>query len=200
FIVGATNCAVQAVCNATLSTFGGDLYIGIMTIINSVREIIGLPIHGITSGSQPVLSFNYGAKNYGRVKTGIRVSSLMALGYTAVFWVTTLVLPHVYLRIFSNDPGVIQNGVGPLRIYFLGFIFMALQFAGQSTFTSLGRARQAIFFSIFRKIIIVVPFTILLSRIPALGVMGVFWAEPLSNLIGGCASFFCMYFTVYRKL
>ena len=73
FVMGATNCAVQAVCNATLSVFGGDLYIGIMTIINSVREISGLPVNGITSGSQPILSYNYGAKRNDRVK---RVSDL----------------------------------------------------------------------------------------------------------------------------
>lgn len=200
FIMGATNCAVQAVCNRTLSIYGGDLYIGIMTIINSVREMIGLPINGITGGSQPILSFNYGARSYDRVKKGIRFASVIALLYTAVFWGTTLLLPHLYMSMFSRDTLVISMGETPLRIYFLGFIFMALQFAGQSTFTALGRAKQAVFFSIFRKIIIVVPLTILLCRIPALGVMGVFWAEPISNLIGGCASFLCMYMTVYRKL
>lgn len=200
FIMGATNCAVQAVCNATLSTFGGDVYIGIMTIINSVREMIGLPINGITTGSQPILSYNYGAQKYDRVKKGIRFASALALLYTAIFWVSTLFLPHVYLSIFSKDPVVISNGVIPLKIYFLGFIFMALQFAGQSTFMALGKAKQAVFFSIFRKVIIVIPLTLILARIPAIGVMGVFWAEPISNLIGGSASCICMYFTVYRKL
>lgn len=200
FIMGATNCAVQAVCNATLSVTGGDIYIGIMTIINSVREISGLPVNGITSGAQPVLSFNYGAKKYGRVKKGILFTALVGLIYTAVFWLTIMIFPGVFLKIFSSDAQMISLGREPIIIYFLGFVFMSLQFAGQSTFVALGKAKQAIFFSIFRKIIIVVPLTILLPHIPALGVMGVFWAEPISNVIGGSASFLCMYLTVYRKL
>lgn len=200
FIVGATNCAVQSVCNATLSITGGDTYIGIMTIVNSVREMIGLPINGITSGSQPVLSYNYGAKNYDRVKKAIKVASTIALTYTAIFWGITQLFPQFFVNIFSSDEEILQMGAKPLAVYFTGFIFMALQFAGQSTFTALGRAKHSIFFSIFRKIIIVVPLTILLPRIPSLGVMGVFGAEPVSNLIGGCACFTTMYFTVYRKL
>lgn len=200
FIMAATNCVVQAVCNAELSIYGGDIYVGIMTVINSVREMSSLPISGITSGSQPVLSYNYGANRYNRVKQGIRFMALVALGYTAVFWVATLLIPQVFMHMFSSDATANAMGLAPLRIYFLGFIFMALQFAGQSTFVALGRAKNAIFFSILRKIIIVVPLTILLPRIPSIGVMGVFWAEPISNLIGGVACASCMYFTVYRKL
>lgn len=200
FIMGATNCAVQAVCNATLSVAGGDVYIGIMTIINSVREMIGLPINGITGGSQPVLSFNYGAEKYDRVKKGIRFTAFVGLIYTAVFWVMIMLFPGFFLKIFSNDTEMISLGKDPIIVYFLGFIFMSLQFAGQSTFVALGKAKQAIFFSIFRKIIIVVPLTLILPHILNLGAMGVFWAEPISNLIGGSASFICMYLTVYRKL
>ena len=200
FIVGATNCSVQAVCNATLSVFGGDLYIGIMTVVNSVRELIILPIHGITYGAQPVLSFNFGAGNFERVKTGIRFETLMATLYTGIFWISTLLLSGFYLGIFSSDKAMLSAGVAPMKIYFLGFIFMTLQIAGQAAFTALGKAKQAVFFSILRKIIIVVPLTVLLPKIPALGIMGVFWAEPVSNLIGGLACFLCMYFTVYRKL
>lgn len=200
FVMGATNCAVQAVCNATLSVFGGDIYISIMTIINSVREMIGLPVNGITSGSQPILSFNYGAKKIERVKEGIRFSAFMGISYTAVFWVSTMLIPQVYLNIFTNDSRVLELGRTPLIVYFMGFIFMSLQFVGQSSFVAFGKAKQAVFFSIFRKIIIVVPLTLILPHIAGLGVMGIFLAEPISNLIGGSASFLCMYFTVYRKL
>lgn len=200
FIMGATNCAVQAVCNATLSIHGGDVYVGIMTIINSVREIIGLPVNGITNGSQPVVSYNYGAGNNERVREGIKFTSLVALGYTFVFWMVTLLTPNVLLHIFSSEEEILNLGRDPMIVYFLGFIFMALQFAGQSTFVALGKAKHAIFFSIFRKIIIVVPLTLILPKVLGLGVMGVFWAEPISNVVGGCASFLCMYFTVYRKL
>lgn len=200
FIMAATNCAVQAVCNATLSVHGGDIYIGIMTIINSVREMISLPINGITSGSQPVLGYNYGAGKVNRVKKGIRFSALVALLYTFTFWVFVLAFPTFFIHIFSSDASILETGRMPFIVYFSGFIMMTLQFCGQSTFVALGRARQAIFFSLFRKIIIVVPLTILLPNIGALGVMGVFLAEPISNCIGGLASFLTMIITVYRKL
>ena len=200
FIMGATNCAVQSVCNASLSVYGGDAYIGVMTIINSIREIVNLPISGITNGSQPVLSYNYGAGKNSRVKQGIFFTAIVGLLYTAVFWAAILLFPEFFMSIFSTNNEIIRLGVTPLNIYFMGFIFMAMQFAGQSTFVALGRAKHAIFFSIFRKIIIVLPLTLLLPKISSIGVMGVFWAEPISNLVGGGACFMCMYLTIYRKL
>ncbi len=200
FIMAATNSVVQAVCNATLSVYGGDVYIGIMTVINSVREMISLPINGITSGSQPVLSYNYGAKEYKRVKQGIRFASIVGFSYTFIMWALIMAFPLFFLKLFSSNEMLIHSGVKPLAVYFMGFVFMSLQFAGQSSFVALGRSKQAIFFSLFRKIVIVVPLTLLFPRIVNLGVMGVFLAEPVSNLIGGTASFATMYFTVYRKL
>ncbi|MCR4902821.1 MAG: MATE family efflux transporter [Butyrivibrio sp.] len=203
FIMSATNCAVQAVCNMTLSNYGrelGDLYIAVMTIINSVREMIGLPINGITAGSQPVISYNYGAKENMRVKQGIRFVALVGVSYTAFMWVMIMLFPHGFLTIFSSDQAVIETGRTPLIVYFMAFIFMSLQFVGQSTFVALGKSKQSIFFSLLRKVFIVIPLTLLLPMIPQLGVMGVFLAEPVSNFIGGLASFGTMYFTVYRKL
>lgn len=200
FTMGATNCLAQAVCNSTLSVFGGDLYIGIMTIINSVREVVMLPITGITGGAQPVVSYNYGAKKISRVKQGIVFTSVMGLIYTAIFWLSTLVLPHFYLSIFSNEQELITMGMLPLRVYFMGFVFMGLQFSGQSTFTALGKSKQAIFFACFRKLVIVIPLTLLLPLIPSVGYLGVFLAEPVSNFVSGTICFLWMYFTVYREL
>ena len=97
FIMSATNCIVQAVCNATLSIHGGDLYVGIMTIINSVREMISLPINGITAGSQPVISYNFGAGDNRRVKQAIRFMAAVGIGYTAFMWILILLFPHFFL-------------------------------------------------------------------------------------------------------
>lgn len=200
FIMAATNSACQAVCNATLSVHGGDIYIGVMTIINSVREMISLPISGITSGAQPVLSYNYGAQNSSRVKQGIRFTAWVGFLYTFLMWLLVMLFPMVFLRLFTDEQSLIITGQLPLLVYFAGFFMMSFQFAGQSTFVALGKSKQAVFFSLFRKIIIVVPLTFLLPHIGALGVMGVFLAEPISNFIGGLASFMTMYVTVYRKL
>ena len=198
--MSATNCIVQAVCNATLSIHGGDLYVGIMTIINSVREMISLPINGITAGSQPVISYNFGAGDNSRVKQAIRFMAAVGIGYNAFMWILILLFPHFFLSIFSSDEGMIAAGRMPLMIYFAGFIFMALQFVGQSSFVALGKAKQSIFFSLFRKVIIVVPLTLILPHVGGLSMLGVFLAEPISNLLGGSASFFTMYFGTSRKL
>lgn len=200
FIMAATNSACQAVCNATLSVHGGDIYIGVMTIINSVREMIGLPVGGITSGAQPILSFNYGAKNNDRVKQGIRFTAWVGFLYTFLMWGMVMFFPMMFLRIFTPDQDLIAIGKMPLIVYFMGFFMMSFQFAGQSAFVSLGKSKQAVFFSLFRKIIIVVPLTLLLPHVKSLGVTGVFWAEPISNLVGGLACFITMYVTVYRDL
>ena len=199
FIMQGTNCLVQIACNATLQAYGGDLYVGIMTVANSVREVFQLPSSGITTGAQPVISFNYGAKAYDRVRDGIRFNTVIGFLYTALAWLLVFFFPRVWIGIFSPDPQLMEQGVEMLRIYFFGFVFMSLQMAGQSAFQALGDARHAIFFSLLRKAIIVTPLTFLLPAL-GLGVRGVFLAEPISNVIGGTACYLTMYRTAYRRL
>lgn len=199
FVMQGTNAAVQIICNIMLRTWGGDLYVGIMTVINSVREILSLPVQSISNGGQPVLSFNFGAKKYSRIKEAIKVSALVSAVYTTFAWLIVILFPQQLISIFTNSAEMIEAGTPALKIYFFGFVFMTLQFVGQTTFTALRCAKRAIFFSIFRKVIIVVPLTLLLPGM-GFGVNGVFMAEPVSNLIGGFAAFMAMYLTVYRKL
>ncbi|MCR5231007.1 MAG: MATE family efflux transporter [Solobacterium sp.] len=199
FIFQATNSLVQILCNSTLSIFGGDLYVSIMTVLNSVREILQLPATGLSQGSQPVIGYNYGAGKYERVKESIRTMMFICSVYTLAAWLVILLFPKFFITLFSSDPGLLDAGVRSMHIYFFGFVFMALQSAGQNTFQSLGMSKHAVFFSLLRKVIIVAPLTVILPRI-GFGVSGVFMAEPVSNVIGGTASFTGMYFMVYRKL
>lgn len=206
FVMQGTNSLVQIVCNNQLQIFGsmqfaggGDLYVGVMTVLMSVRELLSLPVSGIANGSQPVLGFNYGAGEYRRVREGIRFSALLGMGYTLIAWAVVMLIPRQMIALFSDDLTTIDVGARMLNIYFFGFVFMAFQFAGQSTFQALGKAKQAVFFSLFRKAMIVVPLTLLLPRI-GFGVEGVFLAEPISNAVGGLACFITMWLTVYRKL
>lgn len=199
FIMQGTAFLVQVSCNTTLQSFGGDMYVGIMTVANSIREIFMLPVNGIVNGAQPVISFNYGAGDYERTKSGIKFNTYLGAVYTLVAWALVLIFPKVWFGVFSDDAVMAEAGATALRVYFFGFVFMALQFAGQSTFQAVGDAKHAIFFSLLRKAIIVVPLTLLLPRM-GLGVMGVFLAEPISNIIGGTASYLTMRLTVYKKL
>ena len=195
-----TNGIVQIVCNAVLSGFGGDIYVGVMTVLNSVREITHLPVTGITNGAQPVIGFNYGAGKYDRVKEAIRFMSVVCIVITLGAWVLVDFFPEFFIKMFSSERALLEAGVPAMKVYFFGIFMMALQFAGQSTFVALGFSRHAVFFSIFRKVIIVVPLTLLLPYIGGLGVMGVFLAEPISNFVGGTACFMTMIVTVRKRL
>ena len=199
FIMQGTNFLVQVACNTTLQLFGGDLFVGVMTVTNSVREIFMLPVSGIVGGAQPVVSFNYGAKAYDRVRAGIRFNTWVGSVYSVIAWTVIVLLPEVFFGIFNDDAAMIAAGVPMLKIYFFGFVFMAFQLAGQTTFQALGDAKHAIFFSLLRKAFIVVPLTLLLPRL-GFGVKGVFLAEPVSNVIGGVACYLTMRLTVYRRL
>lgn len=200
FVMSITNSSVQIMCNATLQHWGGDLYVGIMTVINSVREIITMPVNGLTNGAQPVMSFNYGAGEYKRVKSAIRFTSISCIVFSLIAWALLFFFPHFFIHLFNSDPELIEKGVPAMHIYFSGIFMMSLQFAGQSTAVALGRSKQAVFFSLFRKVIIVIPLTLWLPNVAGLGTNGVFLAEPVSNFIGGTACFVTMLITIWPML
>lgn len=199
FVMSMTNSLAQVLCNASLETYGGDLYVGVMTVINSIREIITMPVQGITNGCQPVLGYNYGAGQYERVRQGIRFTTVLTVGYSMAAWAVVMLLPGPLIRIFNDEADLIAAGIPAFRIYFATFFFMAFQFIGQSTFVGLGRSRSAVFFSLLRKAFIVAPLTLILPLV-GFGADGVFLAEPISNVLGGLACILTMYFTVYRRL
>ena len=159
-----------------------------------------LVCQGLVHGAQPVLGYNYGAGAEGRVKQGVRFVTISSIIYTFLCWVLAMLIPRTLTSIFNNEPEMIAICAPAIRIYFCGFVFMSLQMSGQCTFVGLGKSKRAVFFSMFRKVVIVVPLILLLPRLPIFGVNGVFWAEPISDFIGGAACFITMYFTVYRKL
>lgn len=200
FTMAITNCTVQVVCNATLQVYGGDLYVGIMTVINSLREVAIMPVHGVTNSAQPVMGFNYGAREYKRVKKAIVFTSVFSIFYTTLVWALLHGFPEFFIRMFNQDPALIEAGIPALRLYFFGFFMMSLQFAGQAVFVALGKSKQAVFFSIFRKVVIVTPLTLFLPSLLHMGTDGVFIAEPISNFVGGAACFGTMMFTVWWEL
>lgn len=199
FVMSMTNSLVQVLCNASLQHYGGDLYVGVMTVINSIREVVSMPVQGITNGCQPVLGYNYGAGEYERVRRGIRFTTVLTVGYSVAAWVLVMAVPELLIRIFNDEPELIAAGIPAFRLYFAAFFCMSFQFIGQSVFVGLGRSRSAVFFSLLRKAFIVAPLTLLLPGL-GMGVDGVFAAEPVSNVLGGLACLLTMYVTVYRRL
>lgn len=200
FVMSVTNGLVQIVCNFTLQKYGGDVYVGIMTVVNSVRELVTMPVTGLTSGAQPVIGYNYGAGCFGRVKTAVKFMTAGCILFTVLAWAVLFFEPGMFLKMFTTERAILEHGAGAMRIYFCGIFMMALQFAGQSVSVALNRAKQSVFFSLFRKVVIVIPLTILLPSVGQMGTNGVFWAEPISNVIGGGACFLTMLVTVWPCL
>ena len=121
FMMSITNSIVQVVCNSTLSLYGGDLYVGVMTVINSVREIVSMPVSGITNGSQPVISFNYGAEKYDRIKTAIRFMAVSCIAYTTAIWGILHLFPVFFIHIFNTQADLVEAAVPSMQIYYFGF-------------------------------------------------------------------------------
>ncbi len=200
FIMQLTNSLVSICCNNVLSVTGGDIYISVMTIITSVRQLVETPIHAMNEGTSPILSYNYGARRPGRVRKAMVVLAVMILIYTGVMWGSIIIIPEVLIKIFSSDKMLLKDAIPALKQYFAAFIFMDLQYMGQTVFKSLNKKKQAIFFSILRKVVIVVPLTYLMPYALHMGTDGVFLAEPVSNVIGGSLCFITMLCTVLPEL
>ena len=200
FVMQITNSLVAVVCNHMLSTTGGDLYVSVYTIVSSVRQLMDVPVGAINDGASPIMSYNYGAGRYDRIRKTVRITTVWGIGYTCVMWLLIVLFPAAFILIFSSDSTILTTAVPALHMYFFAFVFQALQYSGQTVFKSLNMKRQAIFFSLFRKVIMVVPLTLLLPRIGGFGPLGVFMAEPVSNFIGGTFCFTTMMLTVYRRL
>lgn len=200
FIMQVTNSLVSICCNNVLSVTGGDIYISVMTIVSSVRQLVETPIYAINEGTSPVLSYNYGARRPSRVRKSMLVMGFMIFAYTAVMWSIIIIIPEVLISVFSSDRALIGDAVPALKQYFAAFIFMDFQYIGQTIFKSLNKRKQAIFFSLLRKVFIVVPLTYIMPYALHMGTDGVFLAEPVSNIIGGSLCFITMLCTILPEL
>lgn len=202
FCFRVTNSFTEAVANITLKVWGGalsTLYIGAMSVIYSIRDVAQLPASAISGGSQPFLGYNYGAKLYKRVRDGIRFETELMCGIMMALYLLLMLFPEKLMGMFTADQELIRIGAPCFRMFFCVFIFMAFQQVGQSIFVALNRPKFALFFSLLRKIGLILPLTLLLPRI-GLGVNGVFWAEAISELVGGIACYATMEMTVGKEL
>ena len=198
FIMQFTNSLVSMVCNSMLTGYEGGIYVSVMTIISSVRQLLDVPVLAIAEGTSPVISFNYGAGRKPLIRKAVLLMTTINIAYTFVVWVAIELRADLFIRIFSSDASLLTQAVPALRLYFRAFLFQAFQMCGQTAFKALNKKKQAIFFSLFRKVIIVVPLTILLPTVFGMGPAGVFMAEPISNFVGGCACYITMVCIVWR--
>ena len=200
FCFALTNSAVSMFSNARLSLLGGDAWVGAMTVISSVREVLMTVMHGTSGAAKPIMSYNYGAKQFRRVKSTSNFLLVSVLIYYVIIWVLLMAWPGFFAGLFTEEGDVYQCSITAIRVFFCLQFFMALQNTGQSTYTALGMARHALFFSLFRKAILVIPLVFVLPNLFNLGVLGVFAAEPVSDVIGGTACFVTMKIATRRRL
>ena len=181
FIMQSTESIVSVTLNTGLQTYGGDMYVGTMAIMSSIMQLIIVPVNGITQGVQPIISYNFGAGNMKRVKdTFIRMVSISLIGTLAMGGIA-VVRPEFYAGIFTNNVQLAELTSSVMPVYFLGMTIFGVQCACQTTFIALGQAKTSIFIALLRKIILLVPLAIILPRF--FGVMGIYYAEPIADII-----------------
>lgn len=198
FIMQSTESLVSVTLNSGLQRYGGDLYVGTMSIMTSVMQVIVIPVQGITQGVQPIISYNYGAGNRERVKgvfirlIGICFSGTFLLGGAAVLF------PSLYASIFTGNQALIELTCQVMPIYFLGITIFGIQSACQSTFLALGQAKVSLFIALLRKVVLLVPLAIILPKF--LGVTGIYVAEPIADVTSVIATSILFTITVKRVL
>lgn len=181
FVMQSTESLVTITFNTGLQRYGGDLYVGSMSILMSIMQLIVIPVNGITQGVQPIVSYNYGAGNRLRVKeTVIRLVSVCLLG-TLILAGVAIFCPGIYASMFTNDAELVALTCRIMPIFFLGIAIFGIQAACQSTFLALGQAKVSLFIATLRKIILLIPLALILPKFS--GVKGIYIAEPVSDVI-----------------
>lgn len=198
FIMQSTESLVLISLNTQLARFGGDLAVGAMAIITSILQIINLPLRGLAQGAQPIVSFNYGAEQFDRVRQAIRLSLRNGLIFNITFVGILMLFPALFVRIFSNHTELIAITSRFIRIYFIGMSIFGAQIICQQMFVALGQAKVSIFIAILRKIILLVPLIYILPLFYENKLTGVLVAEPVSDLIS-VAITLILFARYYRK-
>ena len=184
FFMSSTEGLLQVAFNRQLLFYGGDLAVSAMTILLSMSQILSLPMEGIAQGAQPIISYNFGAKKYDRVKETIKIALKVALIYSFVGVILMELFPQIFVLLFASDVHLITLSYQLLRIYIFGFIIMGAFSTFQQTYNALGYGKNAFFFAFFRKIILLIPLIYLLPiLLPHYGVFSVVLAEPISDLL-----------------
>ena len=199
FIMNLTEAAISAVFNASLSRFGGDIYVTVMTVATSVSQLVFMPLSGFAQGAQPVTGYNYGAREYGRVKQCFWFLVKASVAYAVLAWLVLMIFPRQLIGIFNNDPTLMETAIPMFRVFFCMNFIMSLQMSAQNTFVAMGEAKKATFFALYRKVLLLIPLILILPRI-GFGITGVFAAEPVADTISALTCFTTFLLTAYRKL
>lgn len=197
FIMRATESLISIVLNNGLQRYGGDLYVGSLTIMQSVMQMYAAPLGGFTQGVQPIISYNFGAGNFERVKKLYRTMIASCFVFAAVTTLIVMIFPAFFAGMFTNDGALIGLVEKTMPIFMCGMLVFGFQQGIQPTFLALGQAKISLFIAVFRKIILLIPLAILLPL--RFGVMGIYYAEPVSDVLSATVAVI-LFLTNIRKI
>lgn len=198
FIMQSTESLVLISLNTRLSMFGGDIAVGAMTIMSSIMQIILMPLQGLAQGAQPIVSYNYGAKQMDRVKKTFKLTLISCLSFTVIMCSLLMLFPNLFVGIFNNEPELVAITTWAIRIYFLGIFVFGAQIACQQTFLALGQAKISLFLALLRKVVLLVPLIYILPNLFQDKLMGVLVAEPIADIIATLTTVTC-FMVFYKK-
>lgn len=199
FVMVATESILSISFTSSLSKYGGDIAVGAMTIITSVGQLVTMPLQGICQGGQPIISYNFGARNSDRVKQAFFTQFKVCVTYSTICWLVLLVIPQVFAGIFSPDAALVEYTSWALRIYMAGIISVGFQISCQQSFMALGQAKVSLFLAVLRKIILLIPLIFILPLILENKVFAVFLAEPVSDIIAAIITT-SVFFSRFQKI
>lgn len=204
FIMMSTESLLAVCFNTSLRKYGGDLAVGAMTVLSSVMQFSMLPLQGLTQGAQPIISYNFGAGHAGRVRAAFRYLLLACLAFSMTLWAAVQIFPSAFVRLFNDDPALVELGSHALRVYMGATGLFGAQIACQQTFVALGNAKSSLFLAALRKIILLIPLIYILPAIlPVPKTDAVFLAEPTADLLAVSTTvtlFFFQFRAAMRKL
>lgn len=198
FIMQSTESLVLISMNNKLQLYGGDLAVGAMTIMSSIIQIVTLPLMGLSQGAQPIISYNFGAKNIERVKRTFKLLLTSCLTYTFIMWAALMVFPEVFVGIFNNKPELVEITSWSMRIFFGGIFIFGAQIACQQTFLALGQAKISLIMALLRKVVLLVPLIFILPMFFEDKLKAVLFAEPISDIIAALTTI-TVFIIFYKK-
>lgn len=187
FIMQASESIISVCFNSSLLKYGGDIAVGAMTILTSVMQFAMLPLQGLGQGAQPIISYNYGAKNNDRVRKTFRLLLKVSFGYSIVLWAIVMLFPQMFAMMFTSDNALLSFTSQALRIYMASMFMFGIQIACQMAFNALGKAKDSIIVAVMRKFILLIPLIYIMPAIfKANQTNAVYMAEPVADFIAVC--------------
>ena len=198
FIMQSTESLIAVCFNSSLLKYGGEIAVGCMTVLISIMQLAMMPLQGLTQGAQPIVSYNFGARNAQRVRDAFKTLLTACLTYSLVLWAAVQLFPRTFVLIFNNDPQLVAYAAKALRIYMAATGIFGIQIACQQTFIALGNAKTSLFLAALRKIILLIPLIYILPHFFVNKVIAVFLAEPVADLLA-VATTATMFSIQFRK-